>query len=169
MIARRAGNWLTLALVTSLAGLTALSTVVAAQAIPDLTGTWTLDTANSDPAPAAAGRGGRGGTPNQLVITKTDTQLTVSQGGAGNYIYNLDGSERSGPPGGETKSTISWQDGKLVVIWKREFFAGPDRGYVTSNGKDVYTVTGNVLTVERMSTTPPQGPQTRKSVYNKTS
>jgi hypothetical protein len=172
MIPQRPRPALTLALALSVLWLilpAGLSAVVAAQATPDLTGTWTLDPARSDPAPAAAGRGGRGGAPNQLVITKTDTELTVSQGGAGNYIYNLDGSERSGPPGGETKSTISWSDGKLVVSWKREFFAGPDRGYVTSSGKDVYTVAGNVLTIERMSATPPQAPQTRKTVYIKTS
>jgi hypothetical protein len=176
MILRRSGAALPLALAGSLLVLPVLSPLVVegveglqgAQAILDLTGTWTMDPARSDPASAAAGRGGRGGSPNQLVITKTETQLTVSQGGTGNYIYNLDGTERTGPPGGETKSSISWQDGKLVVVWKREFYAGPDRGYVTSNGKDVYTVVGNVLTVERMSATPPQAPQTRKTTYNKT-
>jgi hypothetical protein len=158
----------TVAWATSAILLTGLSALRAGQTTPDLTGTWTIDPDKSDPAPAG-GRGGRGGNPAQLVITKSDTELTVSQGGAGNYIYNLDGSERSGPPGGETKSTIAWQDDKLVVTWKREFFAGPERGYVTSTGKDVYTVAGNVLTVERMSTTPPQSPQTRKTIYNKSS
>ena len=159
-------------LATLTLALPALTVRLVAQATPDLTGTWITDASKSDPAPPGRGGGfgGRGGNPNQLVISKTDTELTVSQGGAGNYIYNLDGTERTGPPGGETKSTIAWQGGTLIVTWKREFFAGPERGYVTSTGKDTYTLAGNVLTVEKMSTAPPQGPQgtqTRKTVYNK--
>lgn len=161
------------ALATLILALPGPTVRLVAQTTPDLTGTWIADASKSDPAPAgrgAGGFGGRGGNPNQLVITKSDTELTVSQGGTGNYIYNLDGTERTGPPGGETKSTIAWQDGKLIVTWKREFFAGPERGYVTSTGRDTYTLAGNVLTVEKMSTTPPPGPhgtQTRKTVYNK--
>jgi hypothetical protein len=139
---------------------------LSAQAVPDLAGMWVADTAKSDPAPAAAGRG-RGGNPNQLVITKSETDLTVSQGGTGNYIYNLDGSERSGPPGGETKSKMTVQNGTMVVTWKREYFAGPDKGYLTSTGRDTYALDGGVLTVERMTTLPGQLPVTRKTVYNK--
>jgi hypothetical protein len=138
---------------------------LSAQALPDLSGTWVADAAKSDPAPAAAGRG-RGGNPNQMVITKSDTELTVLLGGA-NYIYNLDGSERSGPPGGETKSKMTVQGGAMVVTWKREYFAGPDKGYLTSTGRDAYALDGGVLTVERMTAVPGQPAQTRKTVYNK--
>ena len=148
------------------AALTAITITLSAQAMPDLAGTWTADAAKSDPAPAA-GRGGRGGNPNQLSITKSETDLTVSQGGTGNYIYNLDGSERSGPPGGETKSKMTVQDGVIVVTWKREYFAGPDKGYLTSTGRDTYTLAGGALTVERTTTLPGQPPATRKTVYNK--
>lgn len=152
-----------------LAGLVIVGTVTAgisAQAIPDLSGTWIVDASRSDPAPPAAGRG-RGGNPNQLVITKSPAELSVSQGGIGNYIYNLDGSERTGPPGGETKSRMAWEGGKLVVTWKREYFAGPDKGYLTSTGRDTYTLDGNTLTVERMTALPSGTPQVRKTVYNK--
>ena len=148
------------------AALAVTSVTLSAQALPDLAGTWIADAAKSDPAPAAA-RGGRGGNPNQLVITKSDVDLTVSQGGTGNYIYNLDGSERSGPPGGETKSKMSVQGGMMVVTWKREYFAGPDKGYLTSTGRDTYTLAGGVLTVERTTNLPGQPPVTRKTVYNK--
>jgi hypothetical protein len=143
----------------------------AAQTMPNLAGTWMRDAGKSDPLPPGAGGGfrfGRGGNPNQMVISKTATQITVSLNGA-DYIYNLDGSERTGPPGGETKSTIKFQDGKLVVTWHREFFAGPDKGYITSHGVDTYSVSGNVLTVEKMSQVPPAGPKTVKTVYNKVS
>lgn len=152
----------------SAAAFTALAfTTVAAQTTPDLSGTWITDASKSDPAPPTAAGRGRGGNPNQLIITRSATELTVSQGGAGNYIYNLDGSERTGPPGGETKSKIAWEGGKLVVTWKREYFAGPDKGYLTSTGRDTYTLDGNVLTVERMTALPSQPAQTRKTVYNK--
>ena len=139
---------------------------LSAQAVPDLAGTWVADAAKSDPAPAAAGRG-RGGNANQLVITKSDADLTVSQGGTGNYIYNLDGSERSGPPGGETKSKMTVQNSTMVVTWKREYFAGPDKGYLTSTGRDTYALDAGVLTVERTTTLPGQPPVTRKTVYNR--
>jgi hypothetical protein len=107
---------------------------LSAQAIADLSGTWIADASKSDTATPDVGRG-RGGDPNQLVITKTATELTVSQGGTGNYIYNLDGSERTGPPGGETKSRIAWEGGKLIVTWKREYFAGPDNRWSCRRGR----------------------------------
>jgi len=139
---------------------------MSAQAIPDLSGRWVADAAKSDPAPAGAGRGR--GNPNEMVIARADDTITVTLGGA-NYIYNLDGSERTGPPGGETKSKMAWDDGTLVVTWKREFFAGPDKGYVTSTGRDTYTRSANVLTVERTTALPGEPAQTRKTVYNKAS
>jgi hypothetical protein len=151
--------------------------IAAAQGHPDLTGTWMLDPARSDPpasgagvAPAGGGFGRGGGAvpANQMVIRQTDSELVVTSGNV-NVYYNVDGSERSGPPGGETKSKIAWDGGKLVVTWRREYFAGPDRGYLTSTGRDVYTIEGNTLTVERTSTAPQQPTQTRKSVYTKVS
>ena len=151
-------------LLAAAAVLAATAAGISAQAIPDLSGTWIVDAAKSDPAPPATGRGR--GNVNQMVIVKTDETLTVTLGGA-NYIYNLDGSERTGPPGGETKSKIATDGGKVVVTWKREYFAGPDKGYQTSTGRDTYTVSGGVLTVERMTALPGEAPQTRKTVYNK--
>jgi len=145
----------------------ALIAGISAQAIPDLSGTWLVDAARSDPAPPApAGGRGRGGNPNQMVIARGADTMTVTLGNA-NYIYNLDGSERTGPPGGETKSKIAADGGKLVVTWKREYFAGPEKGYQTSTGRDTYTLAGGVLTVERMTALPGEAPQTRKTVYNK--
>ncbi len=138
-----------------------------AQSTPNLSGTWTVDTAKSDPTPPIPA-GGRGrGNPNQMVITQTPTEIIVAIAGA-NYIYNIDGSERSGPPGGETKSKMAWEGGRLIVTWKREYFAGPDKGYLTSSGRDTYEVDGNVLTVERTTSLPSQPAQTRKTVYRKT-
>ena len=68
--------------------------VAHAQAKPDFSGTWTLDTAKSDPAPA--GRGGGGGGAATLTIKQTGTELSImSEGRQGpqTMTYKLDGSE----------------------------------------------------------------------------
>ena len=153
----------------------ALGTAIpaAAQSGPDLSGTWVADEAKSDAGALQAGGGGggfgaRGGgvPPNQLVITQSPTELTVARGNQ-TFAYRLDGSESPGPPGGETKSQISWEGGKLVVTWKREYYAGAQLGYATTSGKDVYTLNGNTLTVERQSVSPKGERQTRTIVYTK--
>jgi len=143
-----------------------------AQAAPDLSGTWVLDEARSDSAAVAeaarAARGGRGGGTPGMVITQSPTEITVQRGNQ-TFTYKVDGSEMPGPPGGETKSKMAWQNGALVVTWSREFFAGAERGYQTSTGRDVYALSGSTLTVERTVTNArgTGGTQTLKSVYTK--
>jgi len=141
-----------------------------AQGRPTLAGTWMLDESASDPAAATQARGGRrgGGPPGQMVITQSATEITVQRGNQ-TFTYNLDGSETPGPPGGETKSRMAWDGGTLVVTWMREFFAGADLGYQTSSGRDVYTLTGDTLTVERTASNVRGrgGEQTVRSVYRK--
>ena len=161
--------------VTTLALTLAVPALLRAQP-PDLSGTWTMDEARSDPAPAApvgraaAGgvRGGRGGglPANQLAIAQTPTEVTITQG-AQSVTYKFDGTETFYFQNGEVRATAAKDGGKLTVSWKREFYAGPAQGYTTTTGKDVYSLAGSVLTVER-STTTPQGTTTRKLVYNKT-
>jgi hypothetical protein len=129
-----------------------------------------LDAARSDPgALAQAGRGGRGGAPaGQLIVSQSATEITVQRGNQ-TFVYNVDGSEMPGPPGGETKSVMMWEGDTLVVTWKREFFAGAERGYQTSTGRDVYTLSGSTLTVERTVTNArgSGGTETVKSVYTR--
>ena len=153
-----------------------------AQASPDLSGTWTIDEAKSDPAPAApagragaraggaaaaGGRGGRGGglPANQLAIAQTPTEVVITQG-TQNLTYKFDGTETFYFQNGEVRATAAKEGGKLIVSWKREFYAGPAQGYTTTTGKDVYSLAGSVLTVDR-STTTPQGTTTRKVVYTR--
>jgi hypothetical protein len=156
-------------IVAALAMFLALGTLASAQSAPDLSGTWTLDAAKSDPEPTAgrAGRAGagRGPTTNQLVMAQTPTDVTVRQGNL-NIDYKLDGTETFYFQQGEVRATAKWDGPALVVSWKKEFYAGPREGYVTTTGKDSYSVSGAVLTVEK-STTTPQGTTTRKAVYNK--
>ena len=148
---------------------TAFATEAHAQARADLSGTWMLDQGRSDPgALVQAGRGGRGTPTGQLVVTQSAADITVQRGNQ-TYVYNQDGSETPGPPGGETKSRIAWQGNTLVVTWKREFFAGAERGYQTSTGREVYTLDGSTLTVERTVSNARGngGTETVKSVYSK--
>jgi hypothetical protein len=157
------------AFVLVVAALTLRAAVAGAQATPDLSGTWTLDASKSDAAAVAqAARGGRGGATPAMVITQAADEITVQRGNQ-TFTYKTDGSEMPGPPGGETKSTMSWQNGGLVVVWKREFFAGAALGYQTSSGRDVYTLGGATLTVERTVTNArgDGATQTLKSVYSK--
>ena len=146
-----------------LAAALALTLALSAQARPDLSGTWTLDTDKSDAVAVAAGRGA---TPPQLIISFSGTNdLTITQNGQP-VPYKFDGTEMPGPPGGETKSTAAWEGDKLVITWRREYFAGKD-GYLTRRGRDVYSVAGTVLTIEKTTTTPQGVSTTRKVVYSK--
>ena len=96
-----------------------------AQAKPDFSGTWTLDTAKSDPAPQ--GRGGGGG--GSVTIKQTGAELAVtSEGRQGpqTMTYKLDGTESSnqvmGRGGASTaKSTAKWDGSSLVIETTRDF------------------------------------------------
>src|SRR2546427_927612 len=82
-------------LLTALIAAVVLPFHVRAQAKPDFSGTWTLDTAKSDPAPQ--GRGGGGGA-GPVTIKQTGAELAVtSEGRQGpqTMTYKLDGSESS--------------------------------------------------------------------------
>jgi hypothetical protein len=139
-----------------------------AQSKPDFSGTWTLDTAKSDPAPQ--GRGGGGGGAATLTIKQTGTELSVmSEGRQGpqTLTYKLDGSESTNQMmgrGGATpvKSTAKWDGSSLVIETTREF-----------NGMSITTKEvrklddgGKEMQVETTAQTP-NGEQKRKVVYTK--
>jgi hypothetical protein len=158
--------------IVSLAG----SGLVLAQGKTNLSGTWNFDEAKSDPAPAGRGGGGgggrgggRGGAPAAtLVIMQTAAELNVESKndmGSQTAVYKLDGGESTITMGrGEMKAKASW-DGAKLVIGGTQSVSTPG-GDFTIERKDVYSVAGNVLTIER-SQTAQQGSQTRKLVYNK--
>jgi hypothetical protein len=128
-----------------------------------LAGAWTLD---------PAGRGGRGNfagysTATKMIIVESAAEVTIQTNtGTENQqqtaVYKLDGSENPvpGPIGWDTKARAARQDGRLVVTVKRSI-EGPD-GRVNFEIRDVYSVVGNVLTLERS-----QGNRTRKTIYNR--
>lgn len=156
---------------------------VGAQVHPDLSGTWSYDAARSEAAPRRAAssgpvgpqgnapsRGGialyagrGGGASNQIVIAQTPADITIGQN-ALSVTYTFDGREIFAPPAGETKAVASWDGPRLVIAWKRTYYTV--QGYVDSCGRDVYSRSGDTLTLERTTTTP-QGTETRTVVFTK--
>jgi hypothetical protein len=158
----------------ALGALVALPMTSWAQAKPDLSGSWKLDEAKSDPAPAAraggGGGGGRGGggTAASMTITQTAAQITIDRvmgQGTQSAVYKLDGSESLNKMGmGEAKSKASW-DGSTLVIATSQTMQGPN-GEMSMTSKEVYSLVGGILTIQTTRTTP-MGEQSRKLVYSK--
>jgi hypothetical protein len=100
-------------------------------------------------------------TPAQLSIDRTMAQGTQTA------AYKLDGTESTNTIGaGEAKSKAMWQGPKLVVTTNQTL---PGRGGgdpINVEVKEVYSLDGGALTIERTQTTP-AGTQTRKLVYDK--
>jgi hypothetical protein len=139
-----------------------------AQSKPNFSGTWTLDTAKSDPAPQ--GRGGGGGGAVTLTIKQTGTELSVmSEGRQGpqTRTYKLDGSEGTNQMmgrGGATlvKSTAKWDGSSLVIESTRDFNGTP----ITTKEVRRLDNGGKEMVVET-TIQAPNGEQKRNVVYTK--
>ncbi len=168
----------------AVAALVALPPAAWAQAKTDYSGTWTFDQTKSDPPPARGGRGGgRGGggaVPASLTITQTATQITIDRampanamgpGATTSAVYKLDGSESTNALGDVflSRSKVSWDGANLVITTVKDLGLGPN-GPASEGLKEVFNLTGGVLTVTATThNTPaaPSGDQTRKLGYNK--
>jgi hypothetical protein len=165
--------------VIALALVLALPSLGLAQAKTDFSGTWTFDEAKSDPAPARAGGGGGGGggrgggrmggaPATAMTIKQTGTELSMDRTtaqGAQTVVLKLDGTDSTNTIGmGPATSKAVW-DGPRLVVTTTQTMQGRG-GEVTVNSKEVYSVQGNVLTIETTRTTP-AGDQTRKLIYTK--
>jgi hypothetical protein len=139
-----------------------------AQGKPDFSGTWTLDTAKSDPAPA--GRGGGGGGAATLTIKQTATELSIqSEGRQGpqTMTYKLDGSEskneQMGRGGAQTlMSKAKWDGTSLVIDTTREIQGMS----ITTHEVRTLDNGGKEMKVESTTQTP-QGEIKRNVVYTK--
>jgi hypothetical protein len=140
-----------------------------AQGKADFSGTWTLDTAKSDPPPQ--GRGGGGGMgAGSLTIKQTGSELTItSEGRQGpqTMTYKLDGSESTNQVmgrGGATAVTskAKWDGSSLVIETTRDFngtsITTKEVRRLDNGGKDMI-VDATIQT--------PNGEQKRKTVYTK--
>lgn len=143
-----------------------VSSSLQAQVDASLAGTWTLG--------SEAGRGGRGTVPGvpvatRLVIKVDPGQVTVdSNTGSAESIqtavYKLDGSETTvpGPLGWTVKAKAAWKNSALVVSTIRSL-EGPN-GPIGAEIVDVYTISGDALTIERT-----QGRNKQKLTYKRQS
>ena len=155
-------------LLLTMAGAMILPFPARAQGKADFSGTWTLDTAKSDPPPQ--GRGGGGGGGGSITIKQTGSELTItSEGRQGpqTLTYKLDGSEGTNQVmgrGGATtvKSTAKWDGSSLVIETTRDFNG------MSITTKDVRRLDngGKEMQVESTTQTP-NGEQKRKTVYTK--
>ncbi|MBI4520815.1 MAG: hypothetical protein HY701_08240, partial [Gemmatimonadetes bacterium] len=109
---------------------------------------------------------GLGAPATQLVITQTASELrivSVTDQDKETAVYRLDGSETTiSGQAGDIKAK-AMLDAGTIAISTSQSFDGP-AGEVTIEGKDVYSVDGNTLTIERTINTP-FGANRRKLVY----
>jgi hypothetical protein len=167
-----------------------LCLVAVAFAAANFSGTWVLDQEKSDPAQmgrggaggaggpgggaggpggpgGGPGGGGGGGTPQEITITMSATEMTISRataGGASETKYMLDGKENTATTQrGELKYKAVWDGGNLTISGTRTSQRGGE-----SPMKEVYSLSadGKVLTVAT-TRSGQQGETIRKQVYNK--
>jgi hypothetical protein len=147
----------------------AMSSPAVAQVAPAFAGTWSLDQPGG-----GRGRGGRGGIPGvplatevTIRVTPTEVAVDTNTGSAQSLqtaVYRLDGSETMvpGPLGWTVTATAAWKDSMLIINTTRSL-EGPN-GPIGAEVVDVYTVSDNVLTIERT-----QGRNKQTLVYNRKS
>lgn len=151
-----------------LAAAVAVPTLSRAQARPNFSGRWTYDQANS-------GRGTAGNAPQvsfatDLVIKQTSTEFnlqssTIRQDEI-SVAYKLDGSEITVPaPSGITIKARARVEGDTIVIDSKRSFNSP-AGEIVADISEVYTVSGDRLTVEKTQTVGGVA-STGKAIYNK--
>ncbi len=125
----------------------ALAGTAFAQAKPDFSGTWALDTAKSDQMGGGPG-GGRGGPAGPMTIKQTANELTIEQKRGENTVtstYKLDGSESVNKTmRGESKSTAKWDGSKLAIKTSMETpngsFESTSTYSLSADGKELTVV-----------------------------
>jgi hypothetical protein len=140
-----------------------------AQTRPDFSGTWRISQAKSS-------RNVVGNTPDiqfpsQLDIKQSATDIAVTATSVRQQpvsaTYKLDGSKVNvQAPQGITETGEATLNGATLVITTRRSFSSP-AGDVTVDFKEVWTVNGNELTIEKTRTQVGDTPSTQKAVYDK--
>jgi len=140
-----------------------------AQTAPDFSGMWRLNQAKSSRAVV-------GNTPDiqfasQLEVRQTPTDISVTATSVRqrpvSATYKLDGSKVNvQAPEGITETGQATLNGSNLVITSRRSFSSP-AGDVVVDFKEVWTVNGSELTVEKTRTQVGDTPSTQKAVYDK--
>jgi hypothetical protein len=143
--------------------------VARAQARPDFSGTWKISQAKSS-------RNVVGNTPDiqfpsQLEVMQTAAEISVVATSVRqrpvSATYKLDGSKVNvQAPEGITETGQAMLNGSNLVITSRRSFSSP-AGDVVVDFKEVWSVNGNELTIEKTRTQVGDTPSTQKAVYDK--
>ncbi len=163
----------------ALLSLLALSIALVAAAASNMSGTWILDKAKSDPIRMGR-RGDAGGPPPDfnitLVINQTANDISISRtmSGRGNdrtseQKFTLDGKESTNPSSmgrGEFKGKAKFEGTNLVIEGTQKIET--PNGEFDIGIRDEYALSGDgtVLTLTTTRSTP-QGDRTSKQVFNK--
>ena len=135
---------------------------------PKMEGAWKIDRARNEATARAAGPGRAGGPPaNTLGVKLSAAEVTIDSDTGSNrtvetFKYVLDGKEhlQPGPLSWTTMAKSVWEGSRLVVNIKRTI-EGPS-GPITIEMKDVFSVEGDALVIERT-----QGRDLWKTYYNR--
>ena len=149
-------------------GVAAATRLTAAQAQPDLAGTWMLNFEKS--GPEVAGNGAEVPFPSQLIVSQSPGELSVKASSVRQNsfaaVYKLDGSRVSvAAPSGITETAEARFDGKTLVVKSRRSFTSP-AGETVVEFMEVWSRAGNVLTVKKTMTQDGES-QTATAVYDK--
>lgn len=105
---------------------------------------------------------------NRIEVTQTPTDVRVVWGGV-ELAYKLDGNRhnisaisRPGFPQGQT----TWDGGKLVISTTQQVYVGKGE-YLTLTNKEVWSLDGNVLTIEKTETTRQRTTEDAKLIFNR--
>lgn len=126
-------------------------TAAAAQGKPDFSGKWMFNQGKS--SPSTAGNSPSLPFPSEIEVKQTPTDLHVTHSTVRQKpvtaAYKLDGSKVAVEmTGGVSETSEARLEGSNVVITSRRTFPSPI-GEVVVNFKEVWTVDGNVLTIEK--------------------
>jgi hypothetical protein len=147
----------------------AAQTETFAQTHPDFSGTWRISQSKSS-------RNVFGNTPDiqfpsQLDVKQTAIDIAVTATSVRQQpvsaTYKLDGSKVNvQSPAGITETGEAALNGSTLVITSRRSFSSP-AGDVVVDFKEVWSVNGNELTIEKTRTQVGDTPSTQKAVYDK--
>ena len=158
-----ARSHLQLRLALLLVAVLALPAALLAQGNAKIAGNWEIDEAKSE-----TGRGRAGGPgPSRLIVKVAPGEVSVTSDTGTNRtrettVYKIDVPEHEvpGPLSWTSLARSTWENERLVVTVAR-IIEGP-AGPVRIEMKDVYSTSGDVLTIERT-----QGVQKWTSVFNR--
>lgn len=158
-----------LTIAASIALILGAQAVSLAQARPDFSGTWRISQSKSS-------RNVVGNTPDiqfpsQLDVKQSATDISVVATSVRQQplsaTYKLDGSKVNvQAPAGISETGQAMLNGPNLVITSRRSFSSP-AGDVVVDFKEVWTVNGNELTIEKTRTQVGDTPSTQKAVYDK--